>query len=53
MKLDNDKITTILGTVSGVAVALEPVFTGASMTPQGLILGVLMALFGFFTNRRP
>jgi|GEM_PF-6562163 len=52
MTLNNDKITTTLGIIGGVASAITPVFAGANVTPQGIIMGLLMALFGFFTNRQ-
>jgi len=49
--MNADKITTLLGIVSGVAQAIAPVFAGGMPTPSGIITGILIALFGFFTNR--
>jgi len=52
MQLNNDKITTALGIIGGVVQAITPVFAGESLTPTGIITGILIALFGYFTNRQ-
>ena len=52
MKLNSDQITTALGIAGAVVTALQPVVAGGSMTPYGIGMAILVAMFGFFTNRK-
>jgi len=57
MKINKDTATTILGGVGAVVTAVEPVMNATQGTlHQGdyvqLVMAAVMALFGWFTNRK-
>lgn len=57
MKIGKDTVTTVLGAVGAGIVAAEPVLNGFEGTMHQadylkLALAVVMAVFGWFTNRK-
>ncbi|NTU49476.1 MAG: hypothetical protein HGA87_01025 [Desulfobulbaceae bacterium] len=58
IEMNGDKITTILGGIGSVVIAAEPITraVGEGSLHQDdyvkLVIAVLTAIFGFFTNRK-
>lgn len=57
MKITRDTATTVLGGIGAVVTAVEPVLNASSGTMhQGdyiqLAMAAIMALFGWFTNKK-